>query len=325
MTHPTVGPLFGSYKVQCDVFSIPMRLYLPVLHNNPINIGLQMKNVKLPQIAINAPNLCEKYGHWDTQQVNPSSLIAYLGMRSFGHDNEHDEAYSFYKKWNAIPYIAYFDIFKNFYANKQLDEAFIIHSSKENNMGFITAYSYRAVNISSKNLDNGSQTVDSNSFTFVSTHRYSSLLQNQYLRLHGKNLYNKYLQILCNVKKGVTTTLYEGTLNEFFDITYEDENFIEYRLKYEPEYVGVDNSFTLDNITISTRTNLDKLGIDLVPFELKDIDTMREKYYNILGIILLLLVILFRDLMKIVLRLILIVCHLKNILKVNLWKICLSY
>ena len=32
LTHPTVGPLFGSYKIQCDVFSIPMRLYLPILH-----------------------------------------------------------------------------------------------------------------------------------------------------------------------------------------------------------------------------------------------------------------------------------------------------
>ena len=27
-THPTIGPLFGSYKVQLDVFSCPVRLYM---------------------------------------------------------------------------------------------------------------------------------------------------------------------------------------------------------------------------------------------------------------------------------------------------------
>ena len=33
-THPTIGPLFGSYKVQLDVFKIPIRLYQGKLHQN---------------------------------------------------------------------------------------------------------------------------------------------------------------------------------------------------------------------------------------------------------------------------------------------------
>ena len=88
LTHPTVGPLFGSYKIQCDVFSIPMRLYIPVLHNNPINVGLKLNTVKLPQVYINAPNIVSEFGNINTQQINPSSLLAYLGMRSFGHNPE---------------------------------------------------------------------------------------------------------------------------------------------------------------------------------------------------------------------------------------------
>ena len=68
-------------------------------------------------------------------------------------------------------------------------------------MGYITAYSYRAVNLSSGNLNNGSETVNAVSFSFLNNHQYNSIIQNQYLRLHGKNLYNKYIQILCNVKK----------------------------------------------------------------------------------------------------------------------------
>jgi hypothetical protein len=48
MTHPTVGPLFGNFKFQADVFTCPIRLYNAMLHNNTLNIGLDMSKVKLP-------------------------------------------------------------------------------------------------------------------------------------------------------------------------------------------------------------------------------------------------------------------------------------
>ena len=48
MTHPTVGPLSGSFKFQADVFTCPIRLYNAMLHNNTLNIGLDMSKVKLP-------------------------------------------------------------------------------------------------------------------------------------------------------------------------------------------------------------------------------------------------------------------------------------
>ena len=34
MTHPTIGPLFGNFKFQADVFTCPIRLYNAMLHNN---------------------------------------------------------------------------------------------------------------------------------------------------------------------------------------------------------------------------------------------------------------------------------------------------
>ena len=39
-TLPTLGPLFGSYKVQLDVFECPVRLYNGKLHMNMLNIGI---------------------------------------------------------------------------------------------------------------------------------------------------------------------------------------------------------------------------------------------------------------------------------------------
>lgn len=48
LTHPTVGPLFGSYKLQIDIFTVPFRLYIAALHNNALNVGMDMSKVKIP-------------------------------------------------------------------------------------------------------------------------------------------------------------------------------------------------------------------------------------------------------------------------------------
>ena len=45
-TLPTNGPIFGRLKHQIDVFHAPIRLYIRVLHNNALGIGMKMQNVK---------------------------------------------------------------------------------------------------------------------------------------------------------------------------------------------------------------------------------------------------------------------------------------
>ena len=133
LTHPTIGPLFGSFKQQNDFFFCPIRLYNAMLHNNALNIGLDMGVVKFP--IINVPK-----GDWDTEktlvgsneslkrEINPSSLPAYLGVRSL-KKNENDT--SSCKINNAIPFLAYFDIFKNYYANKQESHFYTIAGAKK--------------------------------------------------------------------------------------------------------------------------------------------------------------------------------------------------
>lgn len=51
-TLPTRGPLFGSFKLQVDLFSVPMRLYQAILHNNPTKIGMKMNQVYLPKLLV---------------------------------------------------------------------------------------------------------------------------------------------------------------------------------------------------------------------------------------------------------------------------------
>ena len=117
LTHPTIGPLFGSYKFQADVFVCPIRLYNALLHNNALNIGLNMSTVKFPKLSF-VRNSSSK------QTVfNNSSLLHYLGLK--GDARETSETYK-EQKYNAIPAIAYYDIFKNFYANKQEEKFYTI-------------------------------------------------------------------------------------------------------------------------------------------------------------------------------------------------------
>lgn len=112
LTHPTVGPLFGQFKMQLDVFTCPLRLYQAQLHNNALNIGLDMKKVKLPKFAQNYKTL-DGATTKESKKTGKGSLAEYLGLRyepigrtEVGHVN-------------AVPYFAYYDVFKNFYANKQ--------------------------------------------------------------------------------------------------------------------------------------------------------------------------------------------------------------
>ena len=125
-TLPTVGPLFGSYKVQLDVFQCPVRLYNGKLHMNMLNIGMDMSQILLPQIQV------ESYydvNEGDNQQINSSSIYSYLNIRGIGRTTD-----TFGKRFfNAIPYLGYWDIYKNYYANKQEERGYVIHAEDLNN------------------------------------------------------------------------------------------------------------------------------------------------------------------------------------------------
>lgn len=124
-THPTVGPLFGSYKVQVDTFQAPIRLYNGLLHNNALNIGMNMQNVYLPQLQLVATQWDETNPDKDNSQINPSCILSYLGIRGIGKTTYSEGKQ---RQFNAVPLIAYWDIYKNYFANKQEEEGAVIHT-----------------------------------------------------------------------------------------------------------------------------------------------------------------------------------------------------
>lgn len=129
LTHPTTGPLFGSFKLEHHIYAAPVRLYNSWLHNNRTKIGLNMAKVKLPQIKATLnkqyDTVTKEEEQWN--QVNPSCLLAYLGIRGFA--NMEEPTTKIVSK-NALPILAYYDIFKNYYANTQEENFYIIGNTE---------------------------------------------------------------------------------------------------------------------------------------------------------------------------------------------------
>lgn len=124
LTHPTVGPLFGSYKMQVDIFTCPMRLYMSGLHNNMLNVGLNMSQIKIPKITRGTEPVDNPTEENPWSQVHPSCILSYLGFKGQLSTNPYNI--------NAIPLLAYLDIFKNYYANKQEENFYSIMPGQTN-------------------------------------------------------------------------------------------------------------------------------------------------------------------------------------------------
>lgn len=127
LTHPTTGPLFGSFKLEHHVYAAPVRLYNSWLHNNRTKIGLNMAQVKLPQMKVTLDKTHDEVKTENDQwkQVNPSCLLAYLGIRGYANAKGNNKIVS----KNALPILSYYDIFKNYYANTQEENFYIIGTS----------------------------------------------------------------------------------------------------------------------------------------------------------------------------------------------------
>lgn len=134
-TLPTTGPVFGSFKHQIDVFVIPIRLYIAALHNNALGVGLNMSKVLLPFFHAYSANASIYEEDTNRGQVNPSSLLSYIGIKGFGRSNVNQ----YLRRFPAIFNLAYWDIFKNYYANKQEENAYVVtgvnHSWKKISVG----------------------------------------------------------------------------------------------------------------------------------------------------------------------------------------------
>lgn len=119
LSQPTLGPLFGSFKLQHFMFFGGFRLYNSWLHNNRTGIGMKMNDIKLPTM------LAKTYGTATNAKTNisASALYKYLGWT--GSKRTGTNAAGGVEK-NGVPLLMYLDIFKNFFANTQENKFYML-------------------------------------------------------------------------------------------------------------------------------------------------------------------------------------------------------
>lgn len=130
-THPTIGPLFGKFRLECNIFVAPIRLYQPWLQFNKPKIGMKMETVKLPLMKIVTQNYSTielgQIQNVDTYQINPSCILAYIGVRGIGTGNINYDTTAD-RDYQAVKLLMYHDVCYQYYFNKQEDNAYVIHT-----------------------------------------------------------------------------------------------------------------------------------------------------------------------------------------------------
>ena len=124
LSQPTLGPLFGSFKLQHFMFFGGFRLYNSWLHNNRTGIGMKMSDIKLPMMFANT-----KGTPTDAKtDISTSALYKYLGW-SKSRRTGANATQGVLK--NGVPLLMYLDIFKNFFANTQEDKFYMLKGAGE--------------------------------------------------------------------------------------------------------------------------------------------------------------------------------------------------
>ena len=95
---------------------------------NELGLGMKMSDVRFPRFSLWGRNIDpQNLGDIDNLHTSPSSIFAYLGVRGNGTNNTENSVRNF----NAIPYLGYWDIYKQYYANKQEEIGYMIHQQTE--------------------------------------------------------------------------------------------------------------------------------------------------------------------------------------------------
>jgi hypothetical protein len=153
LSQPTLGPLFGSFKLQHFMFFGGFRLYNSWLHNNRTGIGMKMSDIKLPMMKANTSGTATDA----KTNISASALYKYLGWS--GSRRSGTNATQGVLK-NGVPLLMYLDIFKNFFANTQENNFYMLKGAGEVKFNLTKTY---------KNLNDGIYIIGKNQETIKIT------------------------------------------------------------------------------------------------------------------------------------------------------------
>jgi hypothetical protein len=232
LSQPTLGPLFGSFKLQHFLFFGGFRLYNSWLHNNRTGIGMKMSDIKLPMM------LAKTYGTATNASTNisASALYKYLGWsksRRTGAD-----ATSGVTK-NGTLLLMYLDIFKNFFANTQENKFYMLKGAGEVKLEIQKSYNNlnNGLYIIGKNQDSVKVTATTTIAAGVILTNYAPFWNSIKVKILESDggLYDKKLSQLTTNANSATITLNNISANPYatilqFFTTRETANFIKTEL-----------------------------------------------------------------------------------------------
>lgn len=271
-TIPTKQALFGTFKMQTDVYFCPWRLYQGILHNNPLAIGLKMNQVLAPKIVINSA--VNGTTDTETQQFNNTSLMKYLGVSGIGRAATNEPAQStVQREFLAIPALAYYDIFKNYYANKQEEDAYIVGEPQNPYLPLI----YRVGQGNNDSLKDEYINDYTGNISFSITNDPDSRVITIYVYKSSTNVDNTEIfidQVHTTIEEAVTTgKISIAAINEMTIDNIERQQIVLYANS------SVTTEIYLNKIDIPT-SNITNPNTTLVPFKLQNIDDMRYFLLN---------------------------------------------
>lgn len=232
LSQPTLGPLFGSFKLQHFLFFGGFRLYNSWLHNNRTGIGMKMSDIKLPMMKAETSGI-----ETDAKtNISASALYKYLGWTESRRTGA--SATTGVLK-NGVPLLLYLDIFKNFFANTQEKKFYMLKGAGELTLNIQKTYN---------NQNNGSYTIGKNQQSIdiinttqitagIITDNYRGLWESIKVKILTSDgaLSTKRLSELTTNPSGLTITLNNVSANPYatilqFFTTKETAKFIKTKL-----------------------------------------------------------------------------------------------
>lgn len=257
-TLPTTAPIFGSAKVQIDVFSCPIRLYIAALHNNKLGVGMNMKAVKLPifDVRVNKLNLHDDINpNW--QQIAQDSLLAYTGVRGLGQIPE-DQTFAT-RNFPAILQLFYYDVYKNYYANKQEGYGVYIKPSATN-LGWTKIMVRDSVTKESVGSSSRSNYTWTNNFT---------LTGHGLIEIHTTSMSIKDVEKMKLRVAGMPSGLEIGSIKAGTIMKFEDMIVIPINAQLTP-------SEDIEIVQGTSAITVSRNNIEYRKFQLSAIDDLRE-------------------------------------------------
>lgn len=232
LSQPTLGPLFGSFKLQHFMFFGGFRLYNSWLHNNRTGIGMKMSDIKLPMMKAETTGIATNA----KTNISASALYKYLGWsksRRIGAS-----ATTGVLK-NGVPLLLYLDIFKNFFANTQEKKFYMLKGAGNIKLNIAKTYNNNndgifVIGLDQKSINIIPQTTITTSVVLTDYKDFWNSIKVKVLESDG-GLYNKTLgQLTKNaalpniVLNNISADPY-ATILQFF-ITKETLKFIKTEL-----------------------------------------------------------------------------------------------